>query len=252
MGFIRLRDWPFAPFGGRISGYTRTYKAISRIAASGRIPLLVGGTMLYFRVLQRGLAQLPDADPEVRAELDRRAAREGWPALHGELARHDPQAAARIHSNDMQRIQRALEVYYLAGRPLSELQRESTVPDLPFRLIKLAVAPGRRAVAHERIEHRFRGMMARGFLEEVARLRGREDLHRDMPAMRAVGYRQLWEHLDGDTDCAEAVRRGIVATRRLAKRQMTWLRAETGAIWSDSLEPGLQDHIFTTITSALG
>lgn len=208
--------------------------AMAEITAAGRIPLLVGGTMLYFRALQQGLAKLPTADAHLRAELDARAARLGWPRLHAELARVDPAAAARIHVNDPQRIQRALEVFYLTGRPMSELHATASVQKSMYRFVKLAVAPSSRALLHERIVQRFQDMMAAGFLAEVAGLRKRADLTRRHTSMRSVGYRQLWEHLDGECSLPIAVQRGIVATRRYAKRQLTWLRAEAGVQWFES------------------
>lgn len=212
---------------------------MQEIRAAGRIPLLAGGTMLYFRTLLQGLSPLPEADPRIRAELEARAAAEGWPALHAELAAVDPVAAERLHPNDAQRIQRALEVYRLSGRPLSELQRGGT-DDLPWDVLQLAVAPAERAELHERIAQRFRQMLEQGLLEEVKALRARPDLHLGLPAMRAVGYRQLWLHLDGAWDLAEATERGIAATRQLAKRQLTWLRGNAEVRWLDSGRPGME------------
>ena len=208
--------------------------AMRGITASGQVPLLVGGTMLYFDVLQHGISPLPSADPRLRAELDERAVREGWPALHEELRRRDPLAASRIKPNDRQRIQRALEVCYIAQRPFSELQAAAVVETSEYRYLKLALAPSDRAVLHEIIERRFRSMMQQGFLDEVRGLHARGDLHAGLPSMRAVGYRQLWEHLESGVSLEEAVRRGIVATRRYAKRQLTWLRAEQDVRWFDS------------------
>ena len=208
--------------------------AMDKIRAAGRTPLLVGGTMLYFDALQHGLSDLPAADPQLRSELDARGASIGWPALHAELAHLDPAAAARIHPNDPQRIQRALEVCYISGRPLSELQRRSTVESGEYRYVKLGITPVERSQLHGIIERRFRSMMEKGFLDEVARLRERGDLHPGLPSMRAVGYRQLWQHLDGECSLDEAVRRGIVATRRYAKRQRTWLRSEPDVTWFDT------------------
>ncbi|MGA9852695.1 MAG: tRNA (adenosine(37)-N6)-dimethylallyltransferase MiaA [Gammaproteobacteria bacterium] len=225
--------------------------AMSEITAAGRIPLLVGGTMLYFHVLQHGLAALPAADAHLRAELDARAAKEGWGALHAELQRVDPAAAARIHTNDPQRIQRALEVFYLTSRPLSELHAADEVKPLAYRLIKLAVATASRAVLHERIAQRFRTMVSAGFLEEVAGLRDRGDLTRAHSSMRSVGYRQLWEHLDGDCDLDAAVQRGIVATRRFAKRQLTWLRAEAGVHWFESAAPRQANEVRDLVSRTL-
>ena len=205
--------------------------AMEAVHARGRIPILAGGTMLYFRALQRGLAELPAADQALRAELDARARDRGWPALHAELARVDPVSAARIRPGDSQRIQRALEVWHLTGSPLSQLHSAGAVAPAGWQFLKLALAPASRAVLHGAIEQRFHQMMAAGFLAEVTRLHERGDLHAGLPAVRAVGYRQLWAHLDGECSLDEAIRRGIAATRRLAKRQMTWLRAESGLRW---------------------
>ena len=206
---------------------------IREIHARRRVPLLVGGTMLYLRALLHGLAALPQAAPELRAQLDAARREHGWPALHAELARLDPAAAARIAPADSQRIQRALEVCLTSGRPISELQRATAraLADTPLRYWILA--PRERAVLHERLARRFEAMMAAGFLEEVRRLRRRGDLTARHPAMRAVGYRQLWAHLEGEYGLEEAVRRAIAATRQLAKRQLTWMRAETLGQWLD-------------------
>ncbi len=206
---------------------------IGEIHARRRVPLFVGGTMLYLRALLHGLAPLPQASPELRAQLDARAEREGWPALHAELLRVDPQAAARIARNDGQRIQRALEVYYTTGRPISELQRATVSPIGELRLKYWVLAPRDRNMLHERLSGRFRSMMAAGFLDEVRGLRQRGDLTSRHPSMRSVGYRQLWAHLDGEYGLEEAERRGIFATRQLAKRQLTWLRAEKVPAWLD-------------------
>jgi tRNA dimethylallyltransferase len=206
---------------------------IAQIHARRRVPLLVGGTMLYIRALLYGLAPMPQGFPEIRAQLDERAVQEGWPALHAELRRVDPQAAARIAPPDSQRIQRALEVYYATGRPISELQRATVSPIAGLRLKYWALAPTERAVLYERLSGRFLSMMAAGFLDEVRGLRQRGELTARHPSMRSVGYRQLWAHLDGEYGLEEAEQRGIFATRQLAKRQLTWLRAEKTARWLD-------------------
>jgi len=203
--------------------------AVDAILARGRMPLLVGGTMLYFRALLRGLSDMPAADPKVRAELEREAAECGWGELHRRLASVDSEAARRIHPNDPQRIQRALEVYWLSGRPLTELQRSVADTVLPFRPLSIEIRFENRELLNRRIAARFQEMMQLGFLEEVARLRARDDLHPEVPAMRAVGYRQLWGHLDGLYSFQDAVSKGIYATRQLAKRQLTWLRSERPA-----------------------
>lgn len=213
--------------------------AMQRIGAQGRVPLLVGGTGLYFRALQQGLSDLPQADPATRARLAAEASRLGWPAMHARLASLDPAAAGRIGCNDVQRLQRALEVIELTGRPLSELQRGGAVTRFPWRVLKLALVPADRRVLHERIARRFDAMLAEGFLDEVRALRARADLHADLPAIRAVGYRQAWEYLDGCTDAAEFRDRAIYATRQLAKRQITWLRSDYGARLLDPDQPGV-------------
>lgn len=202
--------------------------AMAEIAAAGCIPLLVGGTGLYFRALQHGLSEMPQANPAIRARLSAEAKRAGWPALHARLAARDPMAAARIRANDAQRIQRALEVIELSGMTLSALQSNAH-KHFPYRVLKLALIPQDRDRLRARITARFDAMLDAGFLEEVRRLRARGDLHADLPAMRAVGYRQAWRHLDGDLDAKEFRERAIFATRQLAKRQLTWLRGEYAA-----------------------
>lgn len=205
--------------------------AMDAIHGRGRLPILVGGTMLYFRALQRGLARLPAADAALRAEIDAEAALRGWPALHAELQRVDPLAATRIQPRDPQRIQRALEVWRLTGMPLSTLQAAGEDTPQEWRFLKLAVAPRSRGALHQAIAARFRGMLAAGFLAEVERLHTRGDLHPGLPSIRAVGYRQIWDALEGECGLEQATRAAIAATRRLAKRQMTWLRAEPDLRW---------------------
>lgn len=195
------------------------------VLARGKVPLLVGGTMLYFRVLRDGLADMPSATPEIRRRLLAQAEAEGWQALHQRLQQVDPAAARRIHPNDPQRLQRALEVYEVSGQPLSDLQLQGRPrDDLPCRLIFLGLVPQDRARLHEQIAHRFRSMLAAGFVDEVVALRSRGDLHPDLPSIRSVGYRQVWDYLEGHCDHPTMVERGIAATRQLAKRQLTWLR----------------------------
>ena len=214
------------------------------ISARGKVPLLVGGTMLYFKVLRDGLATMPDADPVIRARLEAEAAEQGWPALHARLAEVDPLTAARLAPNDAQRLQRALEVWELTGKPLSQWHAEQVPAEpLPYDLHWFAIAPPDRAVLHERIARRFDQMLAGGFLDEVRQLRARGDLHLGLPSMRAVGYRQAWEHLDGVYDQAELRLRGIYATRQLAKRQLTWLRSFPGVTWLDPADPGLVERL---------
>lgn len=226
-------------------------RAIDDIRARGRVPLLVGGTMLYFRALLWGLAPLPEADPALRARLDARAAEQGWPALHGELAAVDPETAARLDPEDGQRLQRALEVYELTGVPLSEHHRrhrravELSNSDraggstFPFRVLPVAVAPDERARLHARIEQRFHAMIEAGLVDEVRALRSRGDLHPELPVLKSVGYRQVWQYLDGEYDHARMVERGIVATRQLAKRQLTWLRGWPELEWFRLDDPEL-------------
>lgn len=208
------------------------------IFAAGRVPLLVGGTMMYFRALTGGLAALPSADAALRAEIDAQAAKRGWPALHAELASVDPHAAARIDANDSQRIQRALEVYRLSGRPLSAWQRaQDTAGDgRSVGYLKLALSVEPRVRLHERIEMRLGQMLEAGFVDEVRRLAARPGLERKAPAMRAVGYRQLWRYVAGETSYDEARYRALVATRQLAKRQITWLRSDPDIHFFDALE----------------
>ena len=219
---------------------------IGEIRRAGRWPLLVGGTSLYFRALQQGFARLPTADHELRRRLDQRGDREGWPALHAELSRVDPVAAGRIERNDRQRIQRALEVFLLTGEPISALQSAvSDRPDIDF--IRLALFPGDRRALHRRIEDRFLKMMEAGFLDEVQKLRAMPEMRADCSAMRAVGYRQLWEYLDGQGSREAAIRKGIVATRRLAKRQLTWMRAEQDERQFDCLSPNVAAQVIDAI-----
>lgn len=204
---------------------TDALQAIEAIRARGRLPILVGGTMLYFNALIRGIAKLPTADPDIRRDIDAEALVRGWPALHGDLTLVDSVAAAKIHPNDAQRIQRALEVYRSTGRPISEWQRETQARHA-WRFSRIALVPTDRAWLHERIEQRFQQMMQEGFLEEVRALRARSSLAPEAPSLRAVGYRQLWSHLAGEIDLPTAVARAVVATRQLAKRQLTWIHAD--------------------------
>lgn len=203
-------------------------REMAEITASGRIPLLVGGTMLYFRALESGLSELPSADPAIRARLVSDAEKYGWAALHERLQQIDSEAAARIHPNDPQRLQRALEVYELTGQNLTTLQRNQRFETCPYHLLKIALIPEERAWLHERLEQRFDKMLETGFINEVERLYERPDLNIALPAIRAVGYRQVWDYLDGKIDYNLMRNRAIVATRQLAKRQMTWLRSDQG------------------------
>jgi len=226
-------------------------RELDDIERRGRAAMLVGGTMLYFRALQRGLARLPDASPTLRAELDARAARDGWPALHAQLARVDPRVASRVHPNDAQRIQRALEVFELTGTPLSVLHEGESAVQPARRWLKLALAPADRAALHERIARRFEQMLAAGLIDEVRRLQARGDLDPRMPSMRAVGYRQLWPHVCGETPRAAAVQAAVAATRQLAKRQLTWLRADGGVSWLDSEDPGRYTRALEQVSAAV-
>lgn len=221
-------------------------RLIPEIRDRGRIPLLVGGTMLYFRALTRGIAPLPEADATLRERLDARARRLGWPALHAELAARDPAAAARIQPADGQRIQRALEVLELTGERLSELQQRSEPP--PFAVASFALMPADRAGLYARIDRRFVEMMEEGFLEELRALKARGDLDPALPSLRSVGYRQLWEYLEGRCALAEAVAAGQRATRNLAKRQFTWLRSEPA--WTGI--PGLEEQELAPIVRVMG
>ncbi|WHP48135.1 tRNA (adenosine(37)-N6)-dimethylallyltransferase MiaA [Mannheimia bovis] len=207
------------------------------ITAQGKIPLLVGGTMLYYKALLEGLSPLPSADPTIRAEIEARAEQQGWAVLHQELVKIDPIAGARINPNDSQRINRALEVFYITGKTMTELTAQQGEA-LPYNILQFAIAPEARAVLHQRIEQRFHKMIDLGFEEEVKRLFLREDLHINLPSIRCVGYRQMWEYLQGDISLDEAIFKGICATRQLAKRQITWLRGWQGELtWLDSLDP---------------
>lgn len=226
-------------------------EAIRTSSGKGRIPLLAGGTMMYFRALTQGIADLPAADEVVRAAIDRDAEQKGWPAMHESLAAIDPDSAARLNPNDSQRIQRALEVYRVSGKPISVLQREtSATTDIQFIRIGLQIEP--RRLLHERIEQRLDQMIANGFEEEMHRLRARKGLHRDSASMRAVGYRQFWAYLEGDYSQTEARDRALYATRQLAKRQLTWIRSETGVYSLDPLEAGAIDSISTYLAQQLG
>ncbi|MCC8616888.1 tRNA (adenosine(37)-N6)-dimethylallyltransferase MiaA [Xanthomonas vesicatoria] len=213
-------------------------EAIDDIVARGKLPILAGGTGLYFRAVLEGLSQLPEADPTVRAAIAAEAEQVGWAGLHAQLRRIDPIAAARIHATDPQRIQRALEVYRLSGRPISHWQALPPGPRLPLRVLKIVLAPQDRAVLHARIAQRLDAMLAQDFLAEVARLRELPQMRTvaaplDLPAVRAVGYRQAWEYLDGAGSLAEFRDKAIQATRQLAKRQLTWLRGELDTRWFD-------------------
>lgn len=228
-------------------------RLIDAIRARGRIPLLAGGTMMYYKALRDGLDDLPQADPALRAELEARAARDGWPALHAELARLDPVTAARLAPNDSQRIQRALEICQLSGQPMSALlgRQRAAAGDDDHRYLTISLEPSERAALHARIEQRFDAMLASGLLEEVRGLHARADLHPGLPSVRCVGYRQMWAHLDGEISLEEAREQGIAATRQLAKRQITWLRAQPERVIVDCLAADAVAQTIDAVAAAL-
>src|SRR5271169_785040 len=243
---IDIRD-PKASYSA--GEFTRdAHLAMQDIWRRGRQPLLVGGTMLYFHALSAGIAPLPQADLKLRAAIDAHAAEVGWPAVHNELAKVDPEAAARIHVNDPQRIQRALEVYRVTGEPITRLQQLRTSAFAGVDVVEFAVAPLERAVLHRRIESRFLAMLAAGLLEEVSALRARGDLSAEHPSMRAVGYRQTWSYLAGQCGLEEAKRQAIAATRQLAKRQLTWLRRREKLQWFDSMHPDVAANVMSALS----
>lgn len=210
-------------------------KLISEIQARNKMPLLVGGTMLYFNALQQGLSEMPSADEKIREKISSEAKKLGWPKLHERLSQVDPKAAKKIHVNDAQRIQRALEVYDITGKPISELQNRSVIENALPRIINLALGLIDRTILHERIEKRFDEMLANGLIDEARRLYDRGDLNNDMPSMRAVGYRQVWQYLSGEIDFETMRATAIAATRQLAKRQLTWLKSWPDLIWVDEI-----------------
>ncbi|WP_162063521.1 tRNA (adenosine(37)-N6)-dimethylallyltransferase MiaA [Vibrio taketomensis] len=208
-------------------------QAMNEIVADGKIPLLVGGTMLYYKALLEGLSPLPAANPEIRKQIEQEALTLGWGVLHDQLHEIDPVSAQRIHPNDPQRLSRALEVYRISGKTLTELT-QTKGESLPFNVKQFAIAPKDRAELHRRIELRFEKMIEAGFEEEMRALYARDDLHPDLPSIRCVGYRQMWDYLDGNCTIDEAIFRGVCATRQLAKRQITWLRSWDNLTWLDS------------------
>jgi len=232
-----------------------TLRLVSEITGRGRVALLVGGTMLYYKALTQGLNDLPAADAEVRAALDADALRNGWPALHARLAAVDPATAARLAPNDSQRIQRALEVFMLTGQPMSALLAVPARADeaaQPWRFVPVALEPSDRSWLHERIAQRFDAMLATGFIDEVQRLRARGDLHPGLPSMRCVGYRQAWEYLDGAVDFATMRDKGVFATRQLCKRQLTWLRAMPERIVVDCCAEDATERALRAIEGVIG
>lgn len=226
---------------------TDALRLMADITQRGKIPLLVGGTMLYFRALQVGLNDLPQADAAVRAELDADIAQYGVPYLHQQLAQVDPDTAARLSPNDSQRVQRAMEIYRLTGQPMSALLQQPAQAALPYRVLPIALLPSNRAVLHQRIATRFEQMLTQGLVEELRDLRQRYDLHPDLPSMRCVGYRQAWQFMDGEINAAQLRETGIVATRQLAKRQLTWLRGMDDKIEIDCLAADAVDQVLHRI-----
>lgn len=227
-------------------------RLMSEITGRGNIPVLVGGTMLYFKILQGGLSDLPQANEPVRADLLVQADQQGWPALHARLAQVDPETAARLEPNDAQRIQRALEVHALTGKSLTQHFREGRGSELPYRLLKVALMPSDRAVLHQRIADRFDSMLANGLLQEVNHLRSDYPaLTLSMPSMRCVGYRQAWQHQEGEFDLATLRDKGIAATRQLAKRQMTWIRGMSNVTHMDCTNTQSKDSGFTRMNSLI-
>jgi tRNA dimethylallyltransferase len=230
---------------------TDALAAMAAITAAGRVPLLVGGTMLYFKALREGLADLPEADPALRAQIDAEATERGWPALHAELAQLDPDTAARLAPTDAQRIQRALEILRTTGKPLNEHFAAQRSEPPPYRLLSLALLPSDRAVLHERIARRFDEMLAQGLVGEVERLRAQYKLDANLPSMRCVGYRQVWEMLEGTLPKNELRDRGIYATRQFAKRQITWLRSMSDLVTLDPLDSSATEQALKLVTDFL-
>lgn len=218
-----------------------------QISAAGRVPLLVGGTMLYYKQLVEGVANLPSADPAIRQRLTAQWHAEGLLSLHKQLAEVDAISAQRIHPNDPQRLMRALEVYYASGRPMSELWAEQQPETFPWRVLSIALAPSERTLLHQRIAQRFDVMLGEGLINEVTALKKRNDLHLGLPAMKSVGYRQVWEYLEGEYDYATLVERGVIATRQLAKRQLTWLRSWPELEWIDSQRSDALDKVLKLV-----
>ena len=223
---------------------------MEEIVEKGKTPLLVGGTFLYYRALYEGLSPLPSADQELREQLEAQAKAVGWAQMHQKLHEVDPKAAARIHPNDPQRIQRALEIYELTGESMSSLLARENYRDFPYNVSKLILAPDDRALLHERIAIRFKQMPDQGLVEEVSQLFNRGDLHKDLPSVRAVGYRQVWSYLEGELKLDEMIERGIVATRQFAKRQFTWLRSDKEGVWFNSLEKNIYTKILNHLKNS--
>lgn len=226
-------------------------RVMADVTARGNIPVLVGGTMLYFKFLLEGAADLPEADETVRKQIEEEALEKGWPAIHEQLAQVDPESAARLNPNDPQRVQRALEVYRVTGKTLTELWAQQQQKSIPYQVVQFAICPKERKTLHERIEQRFEQMLKDGFVDEVRALYQRDDLHENLPAIRAVGYRQVWEYLDGQLSYDDMIFKGVVATRQLAKRQVTWLRSWENLHWLESEDPKLVESTLVILKSEI-
>lgn len=244
---IDIRD-PSEPYSA-MDFRSDALKLMKEITERGKIPILVGGTMLYFKFLLEGAANLPVADDKIRGQIESDAQEKGWPYVHEQLAKVDPESAQRLNPNDPQRIQRALEVYLITGKTLSQHWREQEQEPFPYRVVQFAICPQDRKVLHQRIELRFKQMLEQGFIEEVKALQARGDLHEDLPAIRAVGYRQVWDYLHGKLSYDEMVFKGVVATRQLAKRQITWLRSWSNLHWLDSQAENLAQSALKIVES---
>ena len=226
-------------------------RVMADVTARGNIPVLVGGTMLYFKFLLEGAADLPEADETVRKQIEEEALEKGWPAIHEQLAQVDPESAARLNPNDPQRVQRALEVYRVTGKTLTELWAQQQQKSIPYQVVQFAICPKERKTLHERIEQRFEQMLKDGLVDEVRALYQRDDLHENLPAIRAVGYRQVWEYLDGQLSYDDMIFKGVVATRQLAKRQVTWLRSWENLHWLESEDPKLVESALVILKSEI-
>lgn len=244
---IDIRD-PSEPYSA-MDFRADALRIMKGITERGKIPVLVGGTMLYFKFLLEGAANLPVANEEIRAKIELDAKDKGWPYVHEQLGKVDPESAARLNPNDPQRIQRALEVYLISGKTLTQHWQEQQQEPFPYEVTQFAICPQDRKVLHERIERRFHQMLEQGFIDEVKNLQARGDLHEDLPAIRAVGYRQVWEHLNGKLSYDEMVFKGVVATRQLAKRQITWLRSWSNLHWLDSEAENLAQSALKIVES---
>jgi len=244
---IDVRD-PSEPYSA-MDFRSDALRLMAEITARGKVPILVGGTMLYFKFLLEGAAKLPVADEAIRQQIEDDAQQNGWPAIHDQLAKVDPESAARLNPNDPQRVQRALEVYLISGKTLTQHWAEQKIEPFPYKVVQFAICPQERKTLHERIEKRFNDMLEQGFIEEVKALQARGDLHENLPAIRAVGYRQVWEYLNGELSYDEMVFKGVVATRQLAKRQITWLRSWSDLHWLDSEATNLAQSALKIVES---